>query len=383
MLPLPTTTLPARPGVAAADVVQVVSSIARGHLMRSGVLRSILQGMGANVRTVTSTRAGAEFFACMTGVAPERVGRGWDMRYGDAHDLDVGGSIRSVAAYLASPWRAPAEHIALLPLLLSSRLVVNDIDPGLMLLQALRRGGRGPRLVNVISEHTLGATMEALRGARGGLPGGLLGSLVERQIRDCDALVVNTIDAGKFFRRQGNVLDLPPVVRATASRSSFDEPGHGRLIVAYLNPRFRSRALVEALVAAALAHGASLHLVSEHASASCMDLASPAVRIVPWDAGLGDLVPAADAVVTGAGLALPFQCYVAGTPLVAIVSDHPEHRRNAEAAVRLGMTFLARGHAEIAPALSRALDARPEPHPGLDALARNAWRDLLSEQLAE
>jgi hypothetical protein len=364
------------------EVVYVALGVARGHLMRASVVQRLLQAHGYRFSIYTTNTDGRAFFELLTGHSPQLLTDGFGFNFDEEQNLLVKSSVLQFTRYALSlnAWLDIKQFSA------DGRrqVLINDIHPAPILHQRLLSVPRQTALVNVLSEHSFGAVEDMVAGW---LPA-CMGRFVRRGIRglfmDCTHVVINTLDPSKQFHSNGNVTYLPPIVEPAIAPSADVRQRLGveagqRLIVAYFNPFFRRRDLLDYMITAAACQEAFLYIVGESLTAMSDGNLPEFVRVVPCDSDFGGVVRAADVLVSAAGLAAAIQAHVYGVPHVTLVTGHPEQMRNAEFMDSKSMALLVRDPAELPAAVDDALRCQVQPHADLLAQTRSAWVRIVTE----
>jgi UDP:flavonoid glycosyltransferase YjiC (YdhE family) len=267
--------------------------------------------------------------------------------------------------------------------MMGARVLLNDLSTT-PCLAALGWMVGGPHLINVISENTYFALVNVDKLNTNRVKGAVAKKLIDSFFYAARTNIINSIDPRKWFQSEGVLHYLPPITqtkeraRPSGCRWQGEAKGKERLFVAYFNPEFRNKEFIGRLKETAARHNANLYLVSEYAADWHADLADARTQIVRQDFGMATLVHQADLVITAAGLALPLQSYIAGTPqLVVCNRAHIEHARNAEIMRREGMAHVVDRWDEVVAGAGKALDQGQKAHPELPARTARAWQDLV------
>ena len=368
------------PSPGACDVTYVAVAEARGHLMRASQVCQMLHREGLRVAPMAFGPHAVRFFQGASGMEAEELSYGYSNSYGLDHSLDVTKTTHNILTYTFSATGA-RDMAAIMRRMNGARVLLNDLSTSPP-MAALAWMLGGPHLVNVVSENTYFALVNLDRLCENKAKGAISKKFLDAMFYAATVNFVNTMDRSKWFHREGVLHYLPPFVqteataRPTPCRWDGPRAGARRLFVAYFNPEFRNRAFIGHLIELARRHDAFLHLVSEHAADWHADLESDRVQIVKQDFGMATLVRRADLVITAAGLALPLQSYIAGTPLLIVVNrGHVEHARNADVIAREGMGAVVDRWEDALEGAARALTMPVAPHPGLPERTMQVWRD--------
>lgn len=370
------------PSPGETDIAYVAVAEARGHLMRASQVCQMLHREGLRVAPMVFGPHAVQFFRGASGMDAEELSYGYTNAYGLDHSLDVTKTTHNILTYTFSATGA-RDMAAIMRRMQGARVLLNDLSTSPP-MAALAWMVGGPHLVNVVSENTYYALVNLDRLCENKAKGAISKKFLDAMFYAATVNFVNTMDRSKWFRREGVLHYVPPFVQTEATarpspcRWVGPRPGAKRLFVAYFNPEYRNRAFIGHLIELARRHDAFLHLVSEHAADWHGDLASDRVQIVKQDFGMATLVPKADLVITAAGLALPLQAYIAGTPLLIVVNrGHVEHARNADVIAREGMGAVVDRWEDVQAGAEQALAMATEPHPDLPERTMQAWRDEL------
>lgn len=320
-------------------VVWLAAADARGHLMRAHIMKGLLARHGVQVDLVTTSDEGAAFLASF-GERTTVLSRHYRMEFDGAHNIDPRKSRRRVVRYLLDPRRFLADRRALDRLARGADLVVNDFHPLLLVggIQAPVVQLFGTHLWEAVSGHFEDHGPRWLQRAHAGV----LRSLRARSF----ACVEHSLWHGPGAP---GTVRLPPLVARPgrtrdAVRAQLGLAPHEKLAAVYLNPHFTDPRVARAVEEALAEVNVRAYLVGEGYADR------PGWRAT--DPALADTVAAADLFVSGAGMGALGQARAFGTPLVALLADQPEQRRNAQresvtrrqafAAVPLGACLLER-----------------------------------------
>jgi len=357
---------------------------ARGHLMRASQICQLLHGDGLRVAPMVCGPRALEFFQGASGMQAETLSVGYAHGYGPDHSLDINQSTTNILYYTFSP-QGSRDLGALSRRMRGTRVLINDLSTT-PCLAALGWMVGGPHLLNVVSENTYFALVNVDKLNSNRVKGAVAKKLIDSFFYAARTNVINSIDPRKWFHREGVLQFLPPITqtaeraRPSECRWQGDAKGNRRLFVAYFNPEFRQKEFIGRLKETAARHNANLYLVSEYAADWHADLANERTQIVRQDFGMANLVREADLVITAAGLALPLQSYIAGTPQLVVSNPaHIEHARNAEIMRREQMAFVVDGWDDVVAGAGKALDLGQEAHPALPERTARGWRDIVSE----
>lgn len=376
----PQSTLVPLPSQGQTEVVYVAVAEARGHLMRASQVCQMLHQEGLHVAPMAFGRHAVAFFEGASGMQAEELSLGYTNAYGLDHSLDVTKTTSNIMNYTFSATGA-RDMAAILRRMNGARVLLNDLSTTPPMVAIAWMVG-GPHLINVISENTYYALVNLDKLCENKAKGAISKKLLDAMFYAATVNFINTMDRSKWFRRDGVLYYVPPFVQTPATarpspcRWDGPRPGARRLFVAYFNPEYRNKAFIGHLIETARRHDAFLHLVSEHAADWHADLESDTVQIVKQDFGMATLVARADLVITAAGLALPLQAYVAGTPALIVVNrNHVEHARNGDVIAREGMGAVVDRWEDAQEGAGRALSMDVAPHPDLPERTMQVWRD--------
>jgi hypothetical protein len=364
-------------------VAYVALGMARGHLMMAAVVRSFLLSQGFTMSVYTTSLDGKIFFEAVTSSTCHLLSDAYRFVFDDAHNMYMRKSVGKVARYALSG-QILHDIAQVRGAFARAGVIVNDIHPTPIIMQRSSRRSRQAALVNVLSEHSLGAVEHIFAGWLPGIAGRLGKAAIRSIFSNCAHLIINTLEPTSFFYTRDNITFLPPIVqpvnRSTIQvREDLCIPTDRPLFVAYLNPLFRRRELLTQLVNLANHHNAFLYVVSESLVNFWQPMASDHVRVVPYDFEFGEKIHAADLLISGAGLAAPIQAYAYGVPLVVLVSAHPEHERNAATIANYDMGVPVKDLASLLPAAARAFEHKPQAHMDIIELTRLAWLTIIDQ----
>lgn len=362
------------------DVAYVAVAEARGHLMRASQVCQMLHADGLRVAPMVFGPHAVQFFQGASGMEAEELSFGYSNAYDLDHSLDVTQTTHNILTYTFSATGARDMRV-IMRRMSGARVLLNDLSTSPP-MAALAWMLGGPHLVNVVSENTYYALVNLDKLCENKAKGAISKKFLDAMFYAATVNFVNTMDRSKWFNREGVLYYVPPFVQtedtARPSPCRWEGPNARtkRLFVAYFNPEYRNKAFIGHLIDLAKRHNAFLHLVSEHAADWHGDLMSDTVQIVKNDFGMATIVDRADLVITAAGLALPLQCYVAGTPLLIVVNKrHVEHARNAVVMAREGMGHVIERWEDAAEGATAALAMPTQPHPDIPGRTMQVWRD--------
>lgn len=289
-------------------IVWLAVAEGRGHLMRAQLAARLLAPEGVDVDIVTTSEAGVAFAAAF-GLRSTLLSDSYRLIYDDRQNIARLRTRAMAIGYLASPARCLRDLAWLDGYAHDAHLIVNDSFHPALLAASLAGTRLARRTVHVHGENTRRAVEDSV-GA--GPMRALIRRALARSQRIEIALGARTIGHG--------ITTLPPLLPAprerAAVRAELGVPAGKRLAVVYLNPYFKDPALADAIEAAT--SGCHVHAVGE----------GYAGRWRARDAALGDAVGAADVFISAAGSGAVALARATGVPMIALVTDQPEQRRN-------------------------------------------------------
>lgn len=296
-------------------VVWLAAADARGHLMRAHLMRGLLAQHGVQVDLVTTSDEGAAFLAGF-GDPVTVLSRHYRMEFDGAHNMDPRRSHRRVVRYLLDPRRCLADAFAFARLARGADLAVNDFHPVLLV------GDAGVPVVQLFGTHL----WEAVSGTFAESGPRWLDRTHARVMRHLRARSFACVEHSLWHGPARGAVRLPPLVARPgrgrdAVRASLGLSPGERLAAVYLNPHFRDPGIAQAVESALAQVNVRAYLVGEGYANR------PGWRAT--DPALADVVAAADLFVSGAGMGALGQARAFCTPLVALLADQPEQRRNA------------------------------------------------------
>lgn len=369
-----------------AQVAYVALGIARGHLMSAAVVRSLLLSHGYVVSVYTTSQNGKVFFEAITGFAPFLLSSNFGFTYDEGHNLQMRKSILQVMRYMLSK-QLQRDIACIRDAVVDRMTLINDIHPAPMLLQRIY--GRSPhvRLVNVLSEHSLGAVEQLCTSWLPGIAGKASKAKIGHIFTNCSHTIINTLDPAKFFFSEGNITFLPPIVEpayisVSQVRERLGVADEQPLFVAYMNPLFRRRELLQQLVDLTSHFGAFLYVVSESLATLVPPKALKQICIVPYDFQFGEKIRAADLLISAAGIAAPVQAYAYGVPLIVLVTSQPEHQRNAQTIADAGMGMPIQNPEDLLEVATKTIEYERKPHMEIIERTRDCWLSVISSSVA-
>jgi hypothetical protein len=331
-----------------ARIVYLALADARGHLMRAHILRGLLRARGIDVDVLTTSHEGQRFLAAM-GTPSDVLSEHFAVAFGGCHDMARAETDACVLRYYLNPRRGLRDLVRLARLSRGAAYVVCDsLHPALLVAPLVTK----MRVVHVFGENIWAAALENFAGRAPAWFDRLYRAALEKMRAAAFACIVHALDPRA---RPGSIV-LPPILPAPARtparvREALGLGPRDRLAAVYLNPHFADPRVADAIERALARRGYRTSAVGE----GYADRPGWRAR----DADLASVVRAADLFVSGAGMGALAQARVFGTPLLAILGDQPEQRKNAEALARSRAPFATVSAAD--PRLEQALD---------DALAR-------------
>lgn len=327
---------------------------ARGHLVRAALARRVLAPLGVRVDIVTTSRAGADFLAAWDIDAAVLPG-GWAVPFVGQQDLDRPAARRAVLRWLVQGAGRDAKALARLP----GDVLVNDLHP-LPLV-------RPDRPVIHLAGRTLWAEVRAQAGA---FPLDALRARGHGRIEHA----ADIDDAGLSGPNAWRLPSLLPALPGPATEAT------GPRVAVYLNPHFREPALAAAVEGAFRGGrwaGATLHAVGEGYAGR------PGWRAV--DPDFVAAAATADVLVSAPGMGAVSIARRFGVPMVALVTDQPEQRRNLAMLAGLPHVVVRLDRAapiDLAAALVHLPPNRARPDPALVVTRiHDAWRRAFTDLL--
>jgi hypothetical protein len=316
--------------------------------MRAHVLRGLLAERGIDVDVVTTSREGQRFLAAM-GTPSEVLSEHFAVAFDGCHDMARARTDACVLRYYVDPTRGLRDLLRLARRARGAAFVVCDsLHPALLVAPLVTR----MRVVHVFGENIWAAALENFAGRAPRWFDRLYRAALERMRAAAYACIMHAIGARP---RDERTIVLPPILPAPARtpaevRAALGVAPRERLAAVYLNPHFEDPRVAVALERALARRGYRVHAVGEGYAAR------PGWRAE--DADLASVVRAADVFVSGAGMGALAQARVFGTPLVALLGDQPEQRKNAEAlaAARTPFAAVDVGSRDLEGAIDAALE---------------------------
>lgn len=294
-------------------IVWLAVAEGRGHLMRAQLAARMLAPEGIDVDVVTTSDAGVAF-ASEFGLRSTLLSSSYRLIYDGRQNLARMRTRAMTFKYLVSPTRCLRDLAWLEGFAHDAALIVNDSFHPALLAASLVGTPLADRVVHVHGENTRRAVEDSA--GRGPMR-----AMIRRALANAHRIEISLgVRSGE--EQASRILRLPPLLPAPRDRDSVrDElgvPPGKRLAVVYLNPYFKDTALAEAIEAA---------LADFHVHAVAEGYAGrPGWRA--RDAALGDAVGAADVFVSAAGMGAIALARASGVPMIAVVTDQPEQRKN-------------------------------------------------------
>ena len=295
-------------------IVWLAVAEGRGHLMRAQLAARMLAPEGIDVDVVTTSDAGVAF-ASEFGLHSTLLSSSYRLIYDGRQNLSRMRTRAMTFKYLFAPTRCLRDLAWLEGYAHDAALIVNDSFHPALLAASLVGTPLGERVVHVHGENTRRAVEDS---AGRGPMRAMISRALARSHRIEISLGVRSSEGEEAAR----IMRLPPLLPAPRDRSTvraeLGVPPGKQLAVVYLNPYFKDPALAEAIEGA---------LADFHVHAVAEGFASrPSWRA--RDSALGDAVAAADVFVSAAGMGAIALARAAGVPMIAVVTDQPEQRKN-------------------------------------------------------
>jgi len=347
----------------AGRILYLALADARGHLMRASLLFHALGRAGIAVDVVTTAREGIRFLDSL-GVPARLLSEHFRVEFGDRHDMSRVRTDRRIFEYLVFPWRGLADLCRLAALGRGADLVVNDsLHPALLIAPAL---GFPHPVVQLYGENLWRAMEDNLDHRAPPWVAERYRRALHAVRKRAFARIVHTLGAtglepgsGPRTYRLAPLIARPGRTRDTV-RAELGIPDGVPLAAVYLNPHFRDPAIAAAVEEGLRRRGFRLHAVGEGYAGR--------PGWIPTDGRFGDVVHAADLLVSGAGMGALELARSSGTPLLVLLGDQPEQARNVaelrQRAPGLALRSVLVGDPDLAAAVAAAaseLTARPPP----------------------
>lgn len=286
-------------------VLYVAVADARGHLMKSILVKELLAEDDVRVDIITTSEEGRTFirkFGHDCGV----LDRAYLNKYDECQNLDVEGTSREIMGYLVDPTRFGKHVLELSFLLRGYDLAVNDSFNASMLAASIAY----PRMVNVYVKNIMRSVLDELRGhpmlrAAFGLAHHRALMNVETTIKPIDGTII-----------KGKRMILNPLISVPSPIEK-----KGKLAVVYLNPLFTKWQLGQEIMDVLKERGYDVHAVGE-------GIAKKIEGWIPHDPKLGDKIAAADLVVSAPGMGVLSQVMAYHKRYIAVYTQQPEQQRN-------------------------------------------------------
>jgi UDP:flavonoid glycosyltransferase YjiC (YdhE family) len=357
-------------------IVWVAVAEGRGHLMRAQLAARMLAPEGIDVDIVTTSDAGVVFVSEL-GLPSTLMSTSYRLVYDGRQNLARTRTRAMTFKYLLAPTRCLRDLAWLEGYAQDAALIVNDSFHPALLAASLVGTPLGARVVHVHGENTRRA-VEDTAGR------GPMRAMIRRAFARSHRIEISLgVRSGDGEVATTGVTRLPPLLPAprerAAVRAELGVPPGQRLAVVYLNPYFKDPSLAAA-IEDALA-GFHVHAVAE----GFADRSGWRAR----DAALGDAIAAADVFVSAAGMGAIALARAAGVPMIAVVTDQPEQRKNLSSVNDPGCAWRRAVDlsADVRTQLDRALSELPATTSAGDAelavrRARALWLKTLMSLVA-
>lgn len=364
---------------------------ARGHLMRAHIAKQVLAARGIEVDIYTTTQAGVAFLRKF-GTEAKFLNDHFGVVYDGKQDMDKWGTERKTLAYLLLPTRMLNDMRWFGQVGKRYDFVVDDSFLPSLLLQPISPFMRDIRVVHVYGKYMREAVAGQFEGGRWAKQ---WDDFYSKTINDmCDrafARVEHTFDVADEGEREAMTWRLPPLIPMPTRtpeevRASLGVAADQKLAVVYLNPNFNVPEIAAAVEHAFADKRWKLHAVGEGYAGRPGWIAQ--------DTRLGEAIMAADVLVSAPGMGALAQARLFHTPLLAVVTDQPEQRRNLKfledadhptqnVALAELSTLPARMASGLASLEARTADGGPRPS-ALEAVQarQKLWADAFAELVA-
>ena len=342
--------------IPAGRLLYLALADARGHLMRAHLLARALGAVGIAVDVVTTAREGMQFLAAL-GLPSRLLSEHFRVEFGERHDMSRTRTDARVLRYLLFPWRALADLRRLAVLARLADLVVNDsLHPALLLAPVL---GFPAPVVQLYGENLWRAMEDNLDDRAPSWVATRYRSALRSVRARAFARILHTLgstepetgDPARTYRL-APIVPRPGRTRAEV-RAELGVPDGQPLAAVYLNPHFRDPSIAAALEEGLGRRGFRMYAVGEGYRGR--------QGWVPTDGRFGDVVHAAELLVSGAGMGALELARSSGTPLLVLLGDQPEQARNVAELVRRAPDFALRsvlvGDPDLASAIAVAAGA--------------------------
>ena len=300
---------------------------ARGHLMRAHIAKQVLADRGITVDIVTTTHAGVEFLR-QFGTEATFLNDHFGVVYDGKQDIDKWGTESKTLAYLLLPNRMLADMRWFAKKAKNYSFVVCDSFLPSLLLQPVVPFMRDTKVVHVYGKYMREAVASQFEGGRWAKQwdrwySGQINSL-------CDAAfarIEHTFDVADGGERHGQTWRLPPLIPRPERtrdevRAALGVASGQKLAVAYLNPNFNVPSIAAAVEHAFAGKDWHMHAVGEGYKGR--------PGWISQDTRLGEAIMAADVLVSAPGMGALAQARLFHTPLLAVVTEQPEQKRNLQ-----------------------------------------------------
>lgn len=322
-------------------ILILATADARGHLMRTQLLYHALRDAGAEVEVLTTSDDGAAFLAEF-GVQAPVLSRHYAVVFDARQNMLPGATDRRIASYVLLPWHMLRDIVRLWPRLRRADLVLNDsFHPALLTLGSLPPWRS--KIVHIFGTSLRQALEQNFAGRTQALLARTFARLIAWQIESAHAHIEHGFATPPNLAPEGRYHRLPTPValpQANGGATCCD-------VAVYLNPHFSDERLAGALETAMAQGGWQAHMVGEGYAAR-----------PGWharDAHWVDVAARTRAIIAAPGMAGLAVAHLFGTPIVLVLTDQPEQRRNAQRAAELGLAHRIVTWSEDPAAFAQAL----------------------------
>lgn len=286
-------------------ILYVAVADARGHLMKSLLVKEMMEEEGVDVDIFTTSKEGQQFIKKF-GHNCEILERSYLNKYDDFQNLDIEETRKEIMSYLLNPKRF-ANHVLELSFLLKDYdLAVNDSFNASMLAATMFY----PKMVNVYVKNILRSLHKELNDHP------ILKTAFNIAHRRAMMNVETTIKPINGIITKKNRMILNPLIGMPRPIKK-----ENKLAVIYLNPLFRDERLALTITNFLNEKGYNIHAVGEGVND----------KLPGWhahDSRLCDKIAAADLVVSAPGMGVLSQVMSYRKKYIAIYSQQPEQQRN-------------------------------------------------------
>lgn len=290
------------------NILYLAVADGRGHLMRSILIKELMESVGVGVDIITTSESGKEFVESF-GHSAKVLHGSYLNNFDNQQNLDILKTKKEIMSYLVNPKRFAKNLFEILHSYGKYTMAINDTLNACMLASSFF----GPKIVNIYAQNTLKATTEELKNHI------LLFTAFSFSLSMAHANISMQVLPINQYSNDGKNFTLNPIIQIP----NPEKKGKKKKAVIYLNPLFTDKKLGKAIISSLNDFDYTIHAVGE----------GMANQLEGWhskDSRLSDKIASADLIVSAPGMGVLSQVMAYKKKYVAIYSRQPEQERNIQ-----------------------------------------------------